>query len=249
MTEEATMVTVERRVLSLDVGVRNLGVAIIQTTGRTTTDGKPIFHVERLELRDMATHCGSSAKCKGMPKLVMARHAGRFLYDMEAEWDVAAVTDLLVEGQLRKAPLNTCLMCVIFAWFQRFQTSKGSPDQCAPMVQVGAKKKLAEEGFIPKYRDRKNAAVEKLGHLIQAGCITIPSNVHVRYCMQKKKDDMADAVLQAVAYLSEESSDGRKRKRVKKTTNTEEEATSQSSSAKAPRGKGKGKKQTSKDNE
>lgn len=233
MTEAAS--TNNFRVLSLDVGVRNLGVAILCSTGKVTAGGEPVYSLDRLEVRDMAAHCGSAAKCKGMPKLTMARYAGQFLYDMEAEWDVPRVTDLIVEGQLRRAPLNTCLMCIIFAWFQRAQQAKQqhadaqadaqqAPDSkagCAPMVQISAKKKLAGEEFMPKYRDRKNAAVQLLGQLIQSGRIVLPPAVHVAYCVAKKKDDMADAVLQAIAYLDEKQAPKKKRGRAKAESDTQ----------------------------
>lgn len=201
-----------RRVLSMDVGMRHLGVAILQYTPPSALQAglglaPPVPHVELLCVYDVLQQCGSSAKCTGVSKLDMVRLMCQFLHSMEQTWDALHVTDLVVESQVRKSPKNLNIMVTLFAWFYglHLRHQLAVPTHVVPrLFQVSAKNKLTLSDTPctkVSYPQRKKQAVDHLRQLAHAGEVTIAPSWHVRYSIEKKRDDMADAVLQALWYI------------------------------------------------
>lgn len=200
----------------MDVGLRHLGVAILEYKPGLSAEANPsIPHVELLAVYDVLQECGSNAKCTGVNKLDMVRLMCQFLHSMETTWDVLHVTDFVVESQVRKSPKNQGLMVTLFAWFygvhlrQKAQVSSLLGKYEMPQVfQVSAKNKLADcsgSNLGPctksSYPQRKKQAIDHMRELVHANEVTITPSWHVRYSMEKKRDDMADAVLQALWYI------------------------------------------------
>lgn len=195
------MATAGRRILSMDVGLRHLGVAILQCTPEA------VPHVELLCVYDVLQRCGSNAKCTGVSKLDMVRLMCQFLHSMETPWDVLHVTDLVVESQVRKSPKNLNIMVTLFAWFYglHLRHQAANPGHAVPrLFQVSAKNKLTLSDLPctkSSYAQRKQQAKDHLRQLAHAGEVTIEPAWHVRYSIEKKQDDMADAVLQGLWYV------------------------------------------------
>lgn len=236
-----------RRVLSMDVGMRHLGVAIL-TCGLPTPGVKVVPHVELLCVYDVLQQCGSDAKCTSVSKLDMVRLMCQFLHSMEQTWDVLHVTDLVVESQVRKSPKNLNIMVTLFAWFYGMHLRHQAlvPSHVIPhLFQVSAKNKLTLSD-VPctkaSYPQRKKQAIDHLRELAHAHEVTINPAWHVRYSIEKKRDDMADAVLQALWYikhkiLGQPEVGSKKPKKPKKP-----KAAKQVGPKQAGKGKGKGKK-------
>lgn len=188
------------RILSIDVGLRNLGVAIVRAEA-----GLPP-HVQQLGVYDVLQECGSAAKCTSVNKLNMARYMSQFLVDHEGAWGVDTITHLVVEGQLRRAPRNVCMMMVLFGWFHgcRYRCTRAAP----PMYQISARRKLEEEQKVSYYQ-RKKQAVDKVDALLAAAHVTMEPDAAQQFRDAKKRDDMADAVLQALWYIDARTPDGK----------------------------------------
>jgi hypothetical protein len=217
------------RVLSVDVGERNLGVAIV-----AVAEGRA--RLEYLGVHDVLTTVGCAAKCRSVTKVDSVRHMCTFLATRQAEWRVDAVTDFVVEGQVRASPKNQCLTAALFAWFT-LATGAASPDSTAggqtnprprmasvaaknkgldspaaaspaapaPVITKATKGKAAGKSAAGKgsaYRARKKNAVATLEGLLASGKLTPAApDVLAQWRAAKKQDDMADAALQALWYI------------------------------------------------
>lgn len=214
------------RVLSVDVGERNLGVAIV-----AVAEGRA--RLEYLAVHDVLEAVGCAAKCRSVTKVDSVRHMCTFLAAQQAQWRVDTVTDFVVEGQVRASPKNQCLTAALFAWFtlatRTTETrprmasvaakNKGldsppptshstlSSSSTAPAIAKGTKGKgkaanKTDAGKGSAYRARKKSAVATLEGLLESGKLTpaVP-DVLAQWRAAKKRDDMADAALQAVWYI------------------------------------------------
>jgi len=221
------MARLTHRVLSVDVGERNLGMAIWDVA--KTPDG-PSIKLSYLACHDVLQAVGCTAKCRSVTKVDSVRHMCTFLSRNQAQWAPETITDFVVEGQVRASPKNQCLTAALFAWFSL--VSGGRPQQ-PRMASICAKNKVKSEGeqqspLPPKsstidknggkgkskaakkgaeYRQRKKGAVTCLADLIASGAVTVeglPRNgpdVLAQWRGAKKKDDMADAALQGLWYI------------------------------------------------
>lgn len=214
------------RVLSVDVGERNLGVAIV-----AVAEGRA--RLEYLAVHDVLAAVGCTAKCRSVTKVDSVRHMCTFLATHQAQWRVDTVTDFVVEGQVRASPKNQCLTAALFAWFTLATgaPANGGGTPRPRMASVAAKnkgldspltspaiakstkgkgkaagkgkpgdKKAASKGSA--YRARKKSAVATLEGLLSSGKLTPAApDVLAQWRAAKKQDDMADAALQALWYI------------------------------------------------
>jgi len=212
-----------RRVLSVDVGQRNLGVAILEAT-----PGAPI-RMHHLACYDVLVETGCKAKCSSVTKVDGVRRMCEFLADHEEAWGVSSVTDFVVEGQVRASPKNLSLNAALFAWCTLVHKHAGTTPP--HMVSLAARNKetgppevnkaTKEKGKAPRgkskaakekgtaakekskaYRARKKDAVCTMASLLEQGTLVAadPSVLH-QWTHAKKRDDMADAALQGVWYI------------------------------------------------
>jgi hypothetical protein len=214
-------------VLSVDVGERNLGVAIV-----AVAEGRA--RLEYLAVHDVLAAVGCAAKCRSVTKVDSVRHMCTFLAAHQAQWRVDTVTDFVVEGQVRASPKNQCLTAALFAWFT---LATGQTNPRPRMASVAAKnkgldspltssltsptiakaggkgtkgkgkagdkkagdKKAAGKGSA--YRARKKSAVATLEGTLASGRLAAAPDVLAQWRAAKKQDDMADAALQALWYI------------------------------------------------
>lgn len=203
------------RVLSVDVGERNLGLAIWDVnrgSGSGSAQGNTVT-LSYLACHDVLQAVGCTAKCRSVTKVDSVRHMCTFLSRNQALWAPETITDFVVEGQVRASPKNQCLTAALFSWFtlvDRSGTSGPAPRMASisaknkvkgdPAPAIDKKGKAAKKGA--EYRQRKKGAVTCLADLISTGAVTVAhGDVLQQWRAAKKKDDMADAALQGLWYI------------------------------------------------
>jgi len=220
-----------RRIFSVDVGQRNLGVAIWEVTAacvgkrqkdmHAVTDSKP--KLTYVACHDVLQSVGCAAKCNNVTKIDHVKHLCTFLASKEGEWDVGSVTDFVVEGQVRASPRNLSLTAALFSWFTLAHVKGPTPGKMPIMTTICAKNKFKapnlpftdseDDSEPPKgktkaakkgaaYRKRKQDAVAQFGRVLSTGLCDVASpDVLQQWRTHKKKDDMADAALQGLWYM------------------------------------------------
>ena len=258
------------RILSMDVGLRNLGVCIL--SGQTGSTQPP--YVELLKTYDILKHCGSDAKCSSVTKIASVEAVTKFLIDHEFDWDIASITEFVVEGQVRAAPKNIVIMSCLFSWYYgaKYRALQGtsamslwsglpptltqthnlgaiqaSHSDIATMYQVPATKKLVKGGKgkeCDSHYSRKQQAQIDLCHMVTRGDIGMSTQAKQNYNDAKKRDDMADAILQAIWYVENKlvskpkgKTSATRAKRGSKSESDSGEANKASGTSKAPKEK------------
>lgn len=217
------------RVLSVDVGERNLGLAIWDVnrgsgSSSGSAQGNPAqgntVTLSYLACHDVLQAVGCTAKCRSVTKVDSVRHMCTFLSRNQALWAPETITDFVVEGQVRASPKNQCLTAALFSWFTLVDRS-GASGPAPRMASISAKNKVKgdpapaidKKGKAAKkgaeYRQRKKGAVTCLADLISTGAVTVAASpltgshgdVLQQWRAAKKKDDMADAALQGLWYI------------------------------------------------
>ena len=156
--------------LSIDVGTKNMGVAVVDRAGRSGP-----------RLVDFALpHCCTVKK----PTIERAcRDVFRALteyLDKLAKLPVD-VDECMIEAQPRK----NCRTKVLSHCIQVLMLGRG----CSKVSFVSPKKKLKVK--YKKYADRKKAAVAEATRVV-----ALYPDLYLRFCALAKKDDVADAILQ-----------------------------------------------------
>lgn len=218
------------RVLSVDVGERNLGLAIWEvhrgsgsvsgsaqgnTAQGNTAQGNTVT-LSYLACHDVLQAVGCTAKCRSVTKVDSVRHMCTFLSRNQALWAPETITDFVVEGQVRASPKNQCLTAALFSWFTLVDRS-GTSGPAPRMASISAKNKVKGDAALAidkkdrkgkaakkgaEYRQRKKGAVTCLADLISTGAVTVAhGDVLQQWRAAKKKDDMADAALQGLWYI------------------------------------------------
>lgn len=217
--------TCSHRILSVDVGQRNLGVAIWEVFKKSAeSHQKPQINLAYLACHDVLTAVGCTAKCSNVTKVDSVRHLCTFLARHQHEFNVGGVTDFVVEGQVRASPKNLSLTAALFAWFTLCHTSSGRTPH---MTTICAKNKFKgpldlSDTELPKaidktkgaasktkgkpkgaaYRQRKKDAVSSFEEALACQLFTYTTtDVLSQWRSAKKKDDMADAALQGLWYI------------------------------------------------
>ena len=131
-----------RRILSVDVGQRNLGMAIWEVTKACAKNKRPAkINLAYLACHDVLASVGCVAKCSNVTKVDSVRHLCTFLGRHQDAWDVTSVTDFVVEGQVRASPKNLSLTAALFAWFTLCHAT--TPGERSPhMATICAKNKF-----------------------------------------------------------------------------------------------------------
>ncbi len=134
------MARLTHRVLSVDVGERNLGMAIWDVV--KSQDG-PSIKLSYLACHDVLQAVGCTAKCRSVTKVDSVRHMCTFLARNQAQWAPDTITDFVVEGQVRASPKNQCLTAALFAWFSLVSAGRSPQPR---MASICAKNKVKSEG-------------------------------------------------------------------------------------------------------
>jgi hypothetical protein len=204
--------TCSHRILSVDVGQRNLGVAIWEVFKKSAeSHQKPQINLAYLACHDVLTAVGCTAKCSNVTKVDSVRHLCTFLARHQHEFNVGGVTDFVVEGQVRASPKNLSLTAALFAWFTLCHTTSGRTPHMPKAIDKtkgaasktkGAASKTRGKPKSAAYRQRKKDAVSSFDEALACQLFTYTStDVLSQWRSAKKKDDMADAALQGLWYI------------------------------------------------
>jgi hypothetical protein len=167
-------------VLSLDLGLRNLGACVIQD--------RTVLSWEKYDLDVPAVYCPRayaqhiSDFCTG--KLLTGFEGNLIFIERQRHrsGSMSSIFETIVRLAILEAQLHALLK-------DRFV--------CIP-VNPGA---VARFHGLPVGKEKKAAAVNKV-RTMQADWVQIPDNLFKRFLGQAKKDDLADSLLQAVAGIS-----------------------------------------------
>lgn len=178
------------RILSFDVGLRNLAFALIESD----VSGHRVS-IHRWEVLNVDPSAGL------VPSLVQTLD----------ESDLSGADFVLIENQpcLRNPKMKT-VQVAIHAYFETLRHYMG-PDQGLryPVRLVSASNKLlgvAGAGDKPTYKDRKRLAVSRCLDFIETELVETEGSMSRDKCrslfeITKKKDDLADCLLQAVWFV------------------------------------------------
>jgi hypothetical protein len=184
-----------RRILSFDVGTKNLAYAHVEV--QEEGDASPITRVLAWGVIDV-TEFDGPGPVGGRPASVVrsvlrALHSDPMFSDPD-EWDV-----VLIENQPSlKNPSMKTVQVAINAFFELYIQQRGA-DDTKHVVLVNARNKVND--IVPKsstYKERKRASVEACTAMLDAmdGAEVARETLKT----SKKKDDLCDAFMQANWY-------------------------------------------------
>lgn len=196
-----------RRVVSFDVGLKNLAFVVL-----SVADGGSIDAIERWGVIDVTAALPAKGKpAKGKPTSEALTTAIVESLDAEFFDPARKIDSVLVENQpSRKNPAMKAVQVAIVAYFATVRL------HCACVGEIrliGATRKL--QGAAPTdYKQRKAMSVAACRSELTVGSLRDAEGASAALATlesAKKKDDLADAMLQALAYLRGPPRPGRRR--------------------------------------
>lgn len=183
------MTTTTKTIVSFDVGMRNLAFAAIRVDDETRAVG-----IARWELIDLADYESSEDNQTIVPAVIRA------LDDADLSDGVDLV---LIENQpCMKNPKMKTVQVAIHAFFECMRHYQGGG---GGVRLVNPSNKVGHGG---KYSDRKRAAIARCREFLERELVDGGEGLMSRsaalevFGKAKKKDDLADALLQALWYVS-----------------------------------------------
>ena len=154
-------------ILSIDVGTKNMGIAVVDREGPT--------------LVDFALLCCCTVKKPSIERSCrdVFRALTEYLDRLAAR--SVDIDECMIEAQPRK----NCRTKVLSHCIQVLMLGRG----CAEVAFVSPKKKLKTR--YAKYKDRKRAGVQEATRVV-----ALSPALYERFCALPKKDDVSDAILQ-----------------------------------------------------
>jgi len=208
------------RVLSFDVGVRNLSFALLRASpspADADDDAKTETTLERWGVVDLTEGRGgitpkqAMRDVEGLVKSLLhaLHHECRFLTDDRF------VDHVIIENQpCIKNPTMKTLQVALATYFQTMQMLSRTP-AVGSVRAVSASSKLGAEWKGLSYAERKKRSVELARALLDS--VDCADDMRQRFACSPKKDDLADAFLLAVAFSDKErEAEGRHRKAAEK---------------------------------
>ena len=217
-----------KKILSIDIGIRNLGVSVVEYDGVAPYSDWKALRIRQLELIDIVESCqeGKKVRANSKPKNaktlnihVLCQSLVQILLKRISWLD--GVTDIRVEqqplmrgrstgsvGSSRMKVIQHCILTFYDTYYAlNPQLPKPSIQPSSPANKL--KFVIDEKNFATQpldktdknteYKQRKQKAVESFGQIIQ-WCTISDEHKHL-YTDRKKHDDLADCILQAVFEL------------------------------------------------
>lgn len=233
------------RLISFDLGVRNLACA------QLSWDGDPSGPITLVSVEDVdiLQEAGSSAgNANKVPYELILKCILNYVMSRADSWNLKDLTAVIFESQVKKNPRCKTAMYIMMAWFTAKYLEAGLTHRTMPKIlKISAKNKLTVQGTgvtglpVPKagpkgQRQRKKNAAAMMTSLVNGNGrpFVVAPDVKEILLEAKKKDDMSDAILQAIWYI-----DGMNEKVVakeaKKRKSSDEPTTSDQPRVKKPR--------------
>ena len=210
------------RVLSFDVGVRNLSYALLRVAPSQSSPSFPsdveyaetekTTTLERWGVVDLTEGRGGITPKQAMRDveglvrslLHALHHDCRFLTERHAVEDEADIDHVIIENQpCIKNPTMKTLQVALATYFQSMQMLHPAFAPAVGSVRaVSASSKLGAEWKGLSYAERKKRSVELAKALLDS--VDCADDMRQRFACSPKKDDLADAFLLAVAFSDAE---------------------------------------------
>ena len=180
------------RICSIDVGVRNLAFVVLDVCDETVTVRSWVS----------ASTVPATTCVRGMCKTDAVEAVVRAL---EERAEVLECDTVLVEMQPRFAPLNAQTAHAIVAYFVVRKRVDLDEPVAVHLVHAGKKNawtrlsRVEPRGRAAKYARNKSDSVEACARVVEVGGCAKLARAWAAF---KKKDDAADALIQALAWLN-----------------------------------------------
>lgn len=187
------------RIISFDVGLRNLAYVVLRVPD-AGTDRLRDATIESWELVDLLqAHACARARARA-PFDVCIQSVLEFLDGTEAFQDGADV--VLIENQPRCNPRLKSVQVAMYAYFRTIHLhTSGFPD--VRLIAAGCKLHLRQPppGLLTAtYVQRKRASIAACEHYLREVIRDIP-RADAFSAASGKRDDLADCMLQAVSFI------------------------------------------------
>ena len=109
------------RVLSIDIGIRNLGICMCSR--HENTDAKEVgIEIESWEAVDIVTEAGSKSKTRNLGMQRIVDLAVVFLKSRQQQWDEFAPNIIVIEQQLSRAATMKVLQFAVYVFYSKHFT-------------------------------------------------------------------------------------------------------------------------------
>jgi hypothetical protein len=183
------------RILSFDVGIKNLSYCLIENESILDWD-----------LINLITEDESKSKSKSKKNSIY--QLSSILYkELQGKFEDVAIDHVIIENQpVFKNPTMKTIQILIYSFFEYRRTLCELPINEIGFVGANTKVKFAEDYLqnldmsVEKVKN-KYAYNKRISTLCSQHLIRSQDSLHEWYQEHKKKDDLADAHLLALAYL------------------------------------------------
>lgn len=191
------------RVLSWDVGIKNLAFCIL----RSDDDGGGGSRTTVEQWSNLSL-CNEGEKCKH----VSLEHITRTLLGkLDEHPEFLEMDYVLIENQpCMKNPMMKNIQIIIYTYFQ-YKHVHGTSRPCIQFVSALNKMKLFKgleyprdiESIKNKYSQKKKKAIFMCSHIFEnhGDKVCVPTDIEEYFTTSRKKDDLADAFLYSVWFL------------------------------------------------
>lgn len=215
------------KILSIDIGIRNLGMSVVEYNGNTPYTDWKCLSISKLELVDMVEQCQKGKKVREGAKVKNAKTLNihvlcnclvQVLLERK-DWFNDA-TEICVEqqpirgfgagsmGSSRMKIIQHCILTFFETYFElnshlvkpKIQSSSPSNKLKLCIDEMNfATAPMEKTDKDTEYKQRKAKSVEQFEKIIK--WCTISEEHRSLYTDRKKRDDLADCILQAVFVL------------------------------------------------